>query len=115
MSKENDQTIPADRIAALNDELRTTGKGGRMVMTCGVAALGEWFIARICVAVREFSDFNSDNDPNGEHDFGKVTVDTQTVFWKVDYYDLTLTFGSDDPSDPRITSRVLTIMLQEEY
>ena len=58
---------------------------------------------------------NSKCVTTGEHDFGSFTVGEEQLFWKIDYYDLSLEFGSNDPADPSQTKRVLTIMLAEEY
>lgn len=55
------------------------------------------------------------NDPYGEHDFGKVVVNGVSCFWKISYYDNRLEYGSEDPANPDITTRVLTIMLTSEY
>jgi hypothetical protein len=44
-----------------------------------------------------------------------LTVAGQHILFKIDYYNTTLTAGSPDPADPAVTTRVLTIMLPEEY
>ena len=103
------------RIRELNDLLRTTFLTGKVYMTEGVRALPAATQSRIVEAIQTFSGFDSGNDPFGEHDFGAVSIDGIKAFWKIDYYARDLMHGSDDPSDPRQTSRVLTIMLAEEY
>ena len=62
-----------------------------------------------------YADFTPDNDPYGEHDFGSLTVARHKAFFKIDYYDQNLDFGSENPADASVTQRVLTIMLAEEY
>ncbi len=103
------------RIQALNDRFRTTGRGGIVLMTDGIAALGQETVENVFEAVRRFDRFNDDNDPHGEHDFGGLEVDGRSVFWKIDYYDRSRQAGSPDPADPKVTVRVLTVMLAEEY
>jgi hypothetical protein len=49
--------------------------------------------------VRGFDVFTTENDTYGEHDFGSVTIDGTNLFWKIDYYGLSLQYGSSDPSD----------------
>lgn len=69
----------------------------------------------VMVAVKEFTDFSGDNDPWGEHDFGAVSVAGEKVFWKIDYYNLDLSAGSENPANEGLTHRVLTVMLASEY
>jgi hypothetical protein len=84
-------------------------------MTAGFAALAADTQIMAIRAVRAFGKFNQDNDPYGEHDFGCFEIDRIQMMWKIDYYDLTLTYHSPDPSNPAVTRRVLTMMLAEEY
>lgn len=102
------------RIRALNDDLRRQHKGGCVILTAGVQALDDRTLRRIDLAIAKFSDFNHGNDPHDEYDFGVVYVADETVFFKIDYYDLDLSSHSPDPADPDVTRRVMTIMLAEE-
>lgn len=119
-----------DRIRDLNDKFRKDlTSGGRVFCTQGVNALGPKFVAKSLVMVRAFKTFTVDNDPRlgeaeqgsvGTHDFGIFKLsdeggEKQTVYWKIDYYDLDMAFGAEDAADPKRTLRVLTIMLREEY
>ena len=103
------------RIRALNDELRQNFAGGHAVMTPGIAALGAETVARIVKTIGVFDDFCHANDPHEEHDFGAFDADGQRVFFKIDYFDESITYHSSDPADPSVTKRVITIMLAEEY
>ena len=85
------------------------------VMTPGIAALGPEAVARIVKTIEVYDDFCHANDPHEEHDFGSFEADGHTIFFKIDYFDKTLTVHSPDPSDPAVTKRVITIMLAEEY
>ena len=106
----------AERIRALNDEFRAEGLStGRWVITDGVAALGVEFMALAVRRVRRFDGFDPADDPWGEHDFGAFDLAGERLFWKIDYYDHSLSCSSDDPADPAVTVRVLTVMQAHEY
>ena len=85
------------------------------MLTQGIQALGQKAVAEIIAKVRAFDQFNEGNDPYKEHDFGKVVHGKETVLWKIDYYDHAMEFHSPDPADPAVTTRVMTVMLGEEY
>lgn len=114
----SDEKNRAAKIAALNDQLRKSlgSRIGRWYLTIGVRGLDERTRARIITAVRTFDAFTPDNDPHGERDFGRFEIDGTTIMWKIDYYDRQdLNVGAEDASDTTTTTRVLTVMLAEEY
>ncbi len=105
----NTETTRAAEIAKLNDVFREHGL--RFTITRGIQAMVD--VLGVIEAVRGYADFNEDNDPYGEHDFGSFDWHGEKVFWKIDYYDQMLeTWHS--PLSPDC-NRVLTIMLAEEY
>ena len=102
-------------IRDLNDAFRRTFIGGAVMITAGVEAMTDDERRSLLEKVRTFEAFSEDNDPHGEHDFGAIDEGGVRCFWKIDYYDRTMNAGSLDPADPSMTTRVLTIMLDEEY
>lgn len=121
MASQNDHTRlestqdRAQRIARLNDLLRKGVGQGEMFITAGIVDMGQGAVGDILALVRDFDGFSADNDPYGEHDFGAITYRGERIFWKIDYYDRAMRYGSDNPADPVVTRRVLTIMLAREY
>ena len=120
------------RIARLNDVARSAmGVACTAVATVGFLSLSEADQSRVRELIETFDAFDEDNDPHGERDFGTIYQlgdgrwtterprvrddERERVFWKFDYYDRDLRFGSEDAADPAVTRRVLTIMLADEY
>ena len=104
-----------EAIRDLNDKFRSELRGGTLLLTAGIVALGDEVQVRVIETVRAFDAFTPDNDPYGEHDFGSFEVDGEKIFFKFDYYDLSRAMHSEDAADPSKTERVLTIMLASEY
>jgi len=108
-------TTQTERIRSLNDKLRKNLVDGTAVMTPGIAALGQEAVARIVKTIAVFDDFCHANDPYEEHDFGSFEAEGAKIFFKIDYFDRSLSMHSPDPADSTVTERVITIMLAEEY
>ena len=100
------------------------------VTTVGFRSLPATARSRVRELIETYNAFAPGNDPHGERDFGAIYLGgdgrwsclppkkgdaVETVFWKIDYYDRAMRFASEDPADPMVTRRVLTIMLASEY
>lgn len=111
-----DSDLPrAERIALLNDRLRAFGHGGRVMVTFGVRMLPGLSLDALFASLAIYDGFDVDNDPHGERDFGDFELCGAELLWKIDYYDKRLEYGSPDPADPSVTTRILTVMLATEY
>lgn len=105
-------------IRALNDALRADlndASLGLVVVTGGVRSLGHDALRAIMKHIRDFDRFDEANDPHQEHDFGAFEHGADSIFWKIDYYDIDFRCGSEDPASAADTKRVLTVMLACEY
>ena len=104
------------KIAALNDLCRKAmGIAGRLVQTSGISALPPEDQSAIREKVETFDAFTPDNDPHRERDFGAFRAQRRAHFLEDRLLRHHVTKGSEDPSDPQQTVRVLTIMLASEY
>ena len=109
------------KIAKLNDEFRVDAwtscsrKKGEAYITRGFSSLSLAVQLIAITLAQTFYEFTEDNDPHGEHDFGSIDAEGYKFFWKIDYYDKDKKYGSPDPTDPEQTTRVITLMLAEEY
>ncbi|MDE4142164.1 DUF3768 domain-containing protein [Phaeobacter gallaeciensis] len=90
---------------------------GRLVVTQSLIEAGDGFVTEAVKATGAFDTFEPDNDPEGWHDFGAVTIRGETVFWKLDLYEASsdYRYGAETPENPETTIRVLTVMMARDW
>jgi Protein of unknown function (DUF3768) len=103
------------KIARLNERFRRTFLGGKVVISIGVHALPDTVKAAALLKVATYRGFTEENDPHGERNTGRFRLYGEQFCWKIDYFDAQFEHASEDPSDPKKTGRVLTVMLAREY
>ena len=102
-------------IKTLNDKFRKTLLGGKVMLTRGIYSKEQACINEILDSVKTFNNFNENNAPYNEHDYGSFEYEGEKIMWKIDYYDRDFRYYSENPADINKTVRVMTIMLAEEY
>lgn len=111
-------------IAKQNDAFRTSITAsvkssdippGKLVMTAGIAAQSDAFRAALVDALVAFDAFDADSDPYGLHEMGVLEIEGERVWFKFDLYDENYEYGSEVPTDPTRTRRVLTLLFPSEY
>ena len=93
------------KIIELNDQLRTTFKGGRVQMTPSVYELDDRLRGRALSVMARYRTFDADS----EHDCGVFIFAGFAFEWRIEYRGKDGTGVSPDPSDPEQTFRVLTL------
>ena len=93
------------RIIELNDQFRTTFKGGRVQMTPSVYDLDARLRGRAVYAMSRYKKFDDDS----EHDSGVFIFAGYSFEWRIEYRDKDGTGTSPDPADPDKIFRALTL------
>ena len=93
------------KIIELNDQLRTTFKGGRVQMTRSVYDLDARLRGRAMYLMSIVKSFDDDS----EHDCGVFIFAGYSFEWRIEYRGQNGTGISVDPADPENTFRVLTL------
>jgi len=106
-------------IARLNDRCRQgLDRTARILITR--ACLGTFADSRAAEIVAQaeivsalrvyhFRDVEADERDRGNFEFRGTTV-----YFRIDYYDAAMEYGSEDPADAGQTRRILTIMLRQD-
>lgn len=118
----NQRPVPITPVGEANNKFRAEvlqGRPGhhRILSTQGVQALGSLAVQEILHQVLVFPDesFRESFDPYGDRDFIVVHYQGLKVWAKIDAYDPTMRWMSENPADDGVTIRVLTLMLPDEY
>jgi hypothetical protein len=122
--RRKDMEKNSEKVAKLNDAFRqeldnpfvAVNPRNQVTTTQGIwDCFDNEEIGSIFQDIRKFDNFNNENNPYKERDFGSLKRKGRTIFWKIDYYDNDLKYHSPDNTDPEQTKRVLTVMLASEY
>lgn len=94
---------------------------GRILAVGALGEEGPDKVQRVWEACARISDWPKDDDPDGEHDFGKFEFEGDNFVFKIYCYFKICNDGLDDmhgserPDDPNVTIRVLALMYAEDY
>lgn len=98
------------RIVELNEQLRTTFKGGRVRVIPGAYQLDARLRGRaLCIMSRSVK-----VDPRGDRDRGRFVFAGYLFAWQIEYHARHGSGVSPDPADPDKTVRVLTLSVIDD-
>jgi hypothetical protein len=97
-------------IAALNDQLRSTFKGGRVQMTRSVYDLDDRLRGRVLSVLARYNSFDGESD----HDGGVFIFAGFAFESRIEYRGADGCGRSSDPADATKTFRVLTLPVVDD-
>jgi hypothetical protein len=105
-------------IGALNDRCRQgLDRRGRIVITRAcLATFAEAGMSTLVAQIEIMAALRAHtfDSEDRERNRGEFELRGHIVYFAIDYYDLALEYGSEDPADTAVTRRVLTIMMRDD-
>jgi hypothetical protein len=102
----------AERIRALDDQLRKNPTADVAIMTPGIAALGQEAADRIMKTITAMADICHDYEPDEDQHIGSFPSEGRLISFKIDHYERPARSPERDGQSDRV--RVITVMLAEE-
>lgn len=101
------------RIRELNEATRRRPFEARIFVARRLTDLGGSIVPELVGMAMEYSDFDPETDPTGEHQSGTFDVRGLRVLWQIHYLDAKAEGLSPDPADPKVTSRMIAFKLAD--
>jgi len=125
MNSEESEWVPPTALGLQNNQFRANLLNGiigwnkilitaTLIERLDIADINENDIISKIAAFKD-EDFKYRFDPYGERDMIVLDDGLITIWAKIDYYNEDMTQGSEDPTNVKITRRVLIIMLPSDY
>ena len=102
-------------LKKLNDDFRTGEINPiQLIITPGIHRYSSCDMDQILRRVKELTDFTCDTDISKEHAFGIFNFKGDNIVFLIEYFDISMTEFSSDPTNKSSTTRIMTVKLETE-
>ena len=88
---------------------------GRFVLSKGIQSLTPQVQIEVFAKIRNYNDFTVENSPSEERSFGVIYHADVSVVWTIDSFDENYQCSGEGRANPKVSRRVLKIVLEREY
>ena len=97
------------KIRILNDAFRQEPKAANVYISLEVVRLGETKLKELFSKLKSYTNFTTENDPDGDYSSGVIQLGKHKIDWGIYYWDLDGEEDSPDPSNAKVTTRILNL------
>ncbi len=101
-------------IRSLNDAFRLSFTATELYCSPGIIAFSLHQQGQILERVRNYRNFNEENDPDKLHNRGSFDFEGQTILWEIYCTDQNQQNEASDPACLKLTRRHMMILIENE-